>query len=304
MNLTVSDAGEHGFRIGGSKRVKRVWFTDCSSVNVGGSGIKVLGGTTADNNYHEDIFITNFVGEDCGQTVTNTNGIQLEFTRRAMVSHPIIRKNLKSFSAGLGIQMQACEYVTVIQPTILDTWVAAYRVDQILGNSTQVQLIGGVMTSATGNGVEIDYSGRTYRRVSVEGMPQLDFSGGYSVRVTNTSGGAITGGSWITWRSVSSAATQLDPASLVAGYYCDVRAAFVTNAFKNGSTWFDSSGATSYRRLNGTWYTQGNVAVGTGSPETVLAAAVGTLYTRTDGGAGTTLYVKEVGSGNTGWVAK
>lgn len=43
---------------------------------------------------------------------------------------------------------------------------------------------------------------------------------------------------------------------------------------------------------------------GTGSPEGVLTAPVGALYTRSDGGAGTTLYVKEAGVGNTGWVAK
>jgi hypothetical protein len=43
---------------------------------------------------------------------------------------------------------------------------------------------------------------------------------------------------------------------------------------------------------------------GTGSPEGVLSAVVGSLYTRTDGGAGTTLYVKEAGGGATGWVAK
>lgn len=42
---------------------------------------------------------------------------------------------------------------------------------------------------------------------------------------------------------------------------------------------------------------------GTGSPEGVKTAIVGSRYTRTDGGAGTTLYVKESGSGNTGWVA-
>ena len=43
----------------------------------------------------------------------------------------------------------------------------------------------------------------------------------------------------------------------------------------------------------------------TGSPEGVVFAPVGSLYTRTDGGAGTTLYVKESGTGaNTGWVAK
>lgn len=35
-----------------------------------------------------------------------------------------------------------------------------------------------------------------------------------------------------------------------------------------------------------------------------LPAPVGSLFTRTDGGASTTLYVKESGTGNTGWVAK
>lgn len=43
---------------------------------------------------------------------------------------------------------------------------------------------------------------------------------------------------------------------------------------------------------------------GDGSPEGVVEAPVGALYQRWDGGAGTTLYVKESGSGNTGWVAK
>lgn len=43
---------------------------------------------------------------------------------------------------------------------------------------------------------------------------------------------------------------------------------------------------------------------GTGSPEGVLTAPVGALYTRTDGGVNTTLYVKESGAGNTGWAAK
>ena len=43
---------------------------------------------------------------------------------------------------------------------------------------------------------------------------------------------------------------------------------------------------------------------GTGSPEGVVTAPKGSLWRRTDGGASTTLYVKESGSGNTGWVAK
>ncbi|MFW1826413.1 hypothetical protein [Acinetobacter sp. ULE_I092] len=43
---------------------------------------------------------------------------------------------------------------------------------------------------------------------------------------------------------------------------------------------------------------------GTGSPEGVLVAGVGSTYRNTSGGAGTTFYVKESGTGNTGWVAK
>jgi hypothetical protein len=45
-------------------------------------------------------------------------------------------------------------------------------------------------------------------------------------------------------------------------------------------------------------------AAGTGTPEGTVAGNVGDIYTRTDGGAGTTLYIKESGTGNTGWVAK
>lgn len=44
--------------------------------------------------------------------------------------------------------------------------------------------------------------------------------------------------------------------------------------------------------------------VGTGSPEGVVKAPVGSTFQRTDGGAVTTLWVKESGVGNTGWVAK
>lgn len=43
---------------------------------------------------------------------------------------------------------------------------------------------------------------------------------------------------------------------------------------------------------------------GSGTPEGAVTAPVGWLYLRTDGGASTTLYVKESGTGNTGWVAK
>lgn len=45
-------------------------------------------------------------------------------------------------------------------------------------------------------------------------------------------------------------------------------------------------------------------SAGAGSPEGVVAAGTGSTYRRTDGGAASTFYVKEAGTGNTGWVAK
>jgi Pectate lyase superfamily protein len=43
---------------------------------------------------------------------------------------------------------------------------------------------------------------------------------------------------------------------------------------------------------------------GSGTPQGVVTAGIGSQFQRTDGGAGTTLYVKESGTGNTGWIEK
>lgn len=43
------------------------------------------------------------------------------------------------------------------------------------------------------------------------------------------------------------------------------------------------------------------IHTGSGTPEAAIKAPVGHLYLRDDGGANTTIYVKESGTGNTGW---
>lgn len=45
------------------------------------------------------------------------------------------------------------------------------------------------------------------------------------------------------------------------------------------------------------------ITSGTGSPEGAVTAPVGSIFSRTDGGTNTTIYRKESGTGNTGWVA-
>jgi hypothetical protein len=78
-------------------------------------------------------------------------------------------------------------------------------------------------------------------------------------------------------------------------------ATFTATVTGNKGQFTDTAWAT-----NGFLYgtTRLQLVSGSGSPEGVVAAPVGSLYSRTDGGAGTTLYVKESGSANTGWIAK
>lgn len=45
------------------------------------------------------------------------------------------------------------------------------------------------------------------------------------------------------------------------------------------------------------------VLFGTGTPEGSVTAPVGSVFQRADGGSGTTFYIKESGTGNTGWTA-
>lgn len=68
-----------------------------------------------------------------------------------------------------------------------------------------------------------------------------------------------------------------------------------------GSVSLDYNSLTMYDNNN---VDGGKIATGAGSPEGVVSAKKGSLYMRIDGGAGTSLYVKESGSSSTGWVAK
>jgi hypothetical protein len=63
-------------------------------------------------------------------------------------------------------------------------------------------------------------------------------------------------------------------------------------------------GGTAYEISRETAASPGAVLSGAGTPEAAVTAGIGTLYLRTNGGAATTLYVKESGTGNTGWVGK
>ncbi len=71
-----------------------------------------------------------------------------------------------------------------------------------------------------------------------------------------------------------------------------------TSAVVWNTAFYDRSNATSSSvRLHGAQ----TISAGSGTPESALAAPVGSLYLRSDGGVNTTLYTKRTGAGNTGW---
>ena len=112
--------------------------------------------------------------------------------------------------------------------------------------------------------------------------------------------------------SLATAGVELSPAGYVAATCSGGTAAYLRRTTSDGdiqrfnrdSTQVGSisvtSTATAYHtNNNNVFWTSGS-----GTPEGSVTASVGSLYTRTDGSASTTLYVKESGVGNTGWVAK
>jgi len=60
-----------------------------------------------------------------------------------------------------------------------------------------------------------------------------------------------------------------------------------------------NSGGSTYRSFESLYERWGS-----GTPEGAVTAPIGAVFHRTDGGAGTSFYVKESGAGNTGWVGK
>jgi hypothetical protein len=144
--------------------------------------------------------------------------------------------------------------------------------------STNVFAASQQITNTTGNGLTIQTNGNG------SGIAVTTSTTNAAVRITQTGTGEVL-------RVEDSAnpdttAFVVDAAGRVGvGVTPDATAALAV----------DSGGV----KLNGV-----NLLAGAGSPEGVVSAPVGSFYLRSDGAPGSTFYVKESGSGNTGWAAK
>lgn len=77
-----------------------------------------------------------------------------------------------------------------------------------------------------------------------------------------------------------------------------------TSNIWNGNFWLSQYGFINGPQMLVSFNGNNSIISGSNTPEGAITATVGSLFLRTNGGANTTLYVKESGSGNTGWIAK
>ena len=158
---------------------------------------------------------------------------------------------------------------------------------------------GGINIVANGNAaiqVASAIGQTTFMQSNVSVVPNSASAG--SFRVYGASTGAVpyasigTSGatSFFCAASDGSDDTTISLRTSVSGVERDV---FSVNSAGVGN--LQTSGA--YLIIDGT-----TIKPGTGSPEGVVTAVVGSTFHRSNGGAGTSLYVKESGTGSTGWV--
>lgn len=202
-------------------------------------------------------------------------------------------------------------YVATITPTTLTasrTWTGP-DADIIVSGSASA-LTSGRIPHATTGGILTDSAGLTYTGGASHQLDVGDGSLGATLRVNGAAGQArdmryLTNGSnrWLfrvsaTAESGSDAGSdfQILPRADAGGA---IDTAFqIVRAAGGAITLARPTIITSSLRVSNTAAT---ITSGTGSPEGVVTAPVGSLFLRTDGGAGTTLYIKESGAGNTGW---
>jgi hypothetical protein len=171
-----------------------------------------------------------------------------------------------------------------------------------VGAAAGTLIAGNLASGSTSDLMRLQVAGNDRFRVANNGNI---ICGGSVTAITNVTAGAGSG------LEISSRFYMLSPSTGVLGLYNWAGTGFDRLQFGGTTSSFPAlkrSTTTIEVRLaddSGYGATQSLYdRFGSGSPESVVTAPIGAIYHRTDGGAGTSLYVKESGAGNTGWIAK
>jgi len=187
-----------------------------------------------------------------------------------------------------------------VENTALSTWTGSSSI-------TTVGALGSLVVGSTSGGIAsqvINISLAHYTAGSPRPLEVLYWTGSYALRL-DLDGSLSVGGNLTAAANVAAGNSFYFPNSSLLMY--------ATSASDTGNAYtFTDHGGSNLRQIKARSVDMGSTVggtlvflrTGTGSPEGVLTAPVGSLYLDQSGSAGTTLYVKESGTGNTGWVGK
>lgn len=297
-NCHIYNNGRHGIL---ASYIKVLEVTNCVIRNNGGDGISDSAALATLLNFN-------------GNAIYDNTGSGLF----GFASNTIITNNQIKGSGQWGVHWQNGNHVTISGNLISDSgqdgiyYERAYN-SSIVGNTIKNSQKHGILVTGTSTS-----SATRSRKVTISGnnvafsglLADNTYSGIYLDTYANTctvTGNTIAAGT--SGNLPQYAIYAADATVNVSGNQTD-------GAVKSGNAQVSVGGValpsfiTSPSMFGYTYATrmyvpgQAFVTGGTGSPEGVVTAGAGSIYLRADGGAGTSLYVKQTAAGNTGWAAK
>jgi hypothetical protein len=285
-NVTVEDAGEHGFRLGGQFITRNVWHTNCHAKNTGaglgvyppnnngGCGFKAEGPTAVFGARHQNIHYIDCSVEDMNATSianvaarggkSNFAGFQLAKIFNGSIVNPIVTKRPADTgtyaetgnSCFNGIEIIGCQKITITNPQIqrpYNSGVYIYDFSDGVndwGQTDDIEVIGGHVNTPGVAGVEVDCSVITMRRISIQGDLAVN-AGQYTMKVAKSGTGAFVN-CFASMRSLSPTVESFNGLGTdwtIRGQGTEVGA----SACANGSTFQSATAATLRVRKAGAW---------------------------------------------------
>ena len=249
QDFTVEDAGEHGVRVSGPMVQREIYFQNCVTKNVGGSGFKVLGSLLADRRYNTGITFDNCKAIDSGSINQNCCGFLIQMAQHVTLINPEVRKLNKDYSAVEGIRVSGVKHLTISRANVMDTYKYAIRLDETCGDVSNVHIDGRVHTSS-GQGVYLQNPGVVFRNINLDVFVENTTVGGsafYAGRDTAPQDSGAWGGInklRLTISESTPAESAINRNSSAAGlgaFFAEVTGRRGGDpAFRGGSTWMDT----------------------------------------------------------------
>jgi hypothetical protein len=305
-NVKIGQTADHGIEINSGGSVP-IWFTNIFTGANGKSGVSINCANAT------GIHLLNIQIDNCGLAGGGDAGIYLNAgstnNTNVCVQNYRFEQNttVDAAASGLGIQLNNMNLATILVQQVYgfsnESVGTVADFIKVTGTSARLSMLAITTSNAWINIYNDVVNSKTiaYSTSGVQAFtPVLDVKDILRVRSATTNGictmSTSAGSGRLTVNKLSDGGTGGN-VDFFQG--ADSKKA---NIDTNGSFW--SGGGTI--KLSGTSESASNCLItnGTGTPEGVITAKVGSLFLRIDGGASTTLYVKESGTGNTGWVAK